>query len=374
MKTCYVYFYDGYISVAPTIIGTAKILSKYFEKVVIFAQKTHFKKYEFKEKNIEVKYIFNSFYWKKSDKPKNFANKVKKMITFTDDDWFLGIDDTSLEPALEITKGKNAMFLSLEIPPNGEKLPQNHIEMFNKMKVILVQNDNRLEILKQAYDAENIKENAQVIYIPNNSIPEKSEKKLVGVVEQFRDLPEGKTICTSIGMVEDSTYSLEIAKAFSQIDNAVLIYHNRSKIHTGKPYIREIINNNRNNLYLSKCVYDFKDIEYAYKGVQIGIACYKAVDENYKLVGNASGKLCFYSMYKIPVLVNRMPGLADLVEKYNCGVVIDDVNNTQEWKSAIDKINADYEGYSARAYELFKQELDFNEKIKPFEEFLEKQQ
>ena len=76
MKTCHIYFYDGWLSVSPTTIGVAKVLGKYFEKVIIYAQNTQFKKYFFKENNIEVQYIYNSFYWKKSDKPRNFFNKV----------------------------------------------------------------------------------------------------------------------------------------------------------------------------------------------------------------------------------------------------------------------------------------------------------
>ena len=80
MSTCHVYFYDGWLSVSPTTIGVAKVLSKHFDKVVIYQQKTHFKKYIFSEKNIEVKNIYNSFYWKKSDKPKNFAKKNKKDV------------------------------------------------------------------------------------------------------------------------------------------------------------------------------------------------------------------------------------------------------------------------------------------------------
>ena len=171
-------------------------------------------------------------------------------------------------------------------------------------------------------------------------------------------------------MVETPVYALEIATSFKDIENAVLIFHDRSKIHTTKPYVKEIIKNNSKNLYLSKQVYDFDDIEYAYKGFDIGIACYRPKDDDFKYIGKASGKLCFYMMYNIPVIVNNLPGLANLIEKYNCGVVIDDVESTAQWQNAINKIMADYEGYKSRVAECYKQEFDFVEKVKPLEDFL----
>jgi len=373
MSTCHVYFYDGWLSVSPTTISISKILGKHFDKVVIYAQNTQFKKYFFDEKNIDVKYIYNSFYWKKEDKPLNFAKKVKKLVKNFDreHDWFVCIDETSLEPVYDIVgDGKNIMYLSLELPDTGKNYTERQCELFSRMKVVMVQDDNRLNTLKEVYKAQDIEQKSKIIYVPNNAIPEKSKKKLTGVVEQFKNLPKDKVICASVGMVEVSVYSYEIAKAFSKIDNAVLIYHNRMKINKKRDYTKQVINANTRNLYLSEMVYDFEDIEYAYKGIEIGIACYNPYNEDLKLIGKASGKLNFYMTYGIPVIVNNLPGLADLIEKYNCGVVIDDVENSDQWQNAINKIMSDYEGYKSRVAECYKQEFDFVEKVKPLEEFL----
>jgi len=373
MSTCHIYFYDGWLSVSPTTISVAKILGKSFEKVIIYAQNTQFKNYKFEEKNIEVRYIYNSFYWKKSDKPLNFAKKVKKIIKNFNkqEDWFLCIDTNSLEPVSEISAGsENIMYLSLELPNTQNTYSQKQCEMFNRMKVVMVQDENRLNTLKQVYNANDIEQKAKIIYVPNNSIPEKSKKNLVGVVEQFKDLPQGKAICASVGMVEEPVYSLEIARAFSALDNAILIYHNRMKINKKREYTKQIINSNTKNLYLSEQVYDFEDIEYAYKGIQIGIACYRPYNDDFKFIGKASGKLNFYMTYNIPVIVNCLPGLADLVEKYNCGIVIDNVEDISEWENAINKIMSDYDGYKLRVAECYKKEFDFEEKIKPLIQFL----
>ena len=258
----------------------------------------------------------------------------------------------------------------MELPNSARQYTEKQCEMFNRMKVVLVQDENRLNTLKQVYKASDIQQKAKIIFVPNNSIPEKSKKKLVGVVEQFKSIPACKAICASVGMIETPVYSLEIAEVFNEIDNAVLIYHNRMRINKKKPYTKQIIAANSKNLYLSNQVYDFEDIEYAYKGIEIGIACYRPSNDDFKFIGKASGKLNFYMTYGIPVIVNRLPGLADIVEQYNCGVVIDNVSDKNEWQNAIDKIMSDYEGYRDRVSICYKKEFDFVEKIKPFEEFL----
>ncbi len=376
MSNCHIYFFDGWLSVSPMTISVAKTMGKLFDKVFIYAQNTQFKKYKFEERNIEAKYIYNSFYWKKSDKPKNFANKVRKLLLKNkfdkEKDWFVCIDSNSLEYVCDISEGcENIIYQSMELPSTEFTYTEKQCAMFNKMKVVLVQDENRLSTLKQVYKAEDIEQKAKIVYVPNNSIPEKSKKKLVGVVEQFKNLPNGKAICASIGMVEEPVYSLEIAKAFNNVDNAVLIYHNRMKINKKREYHKKVINSNVKNLYLSQQVYDFEDIEYAYKGIQIGIACYRPYNDDFKFIGKASGKLNFYITYNIPVIVNRLQGLGDLVEKYNCGVIIDDVENPTEWSNAINKIMADYDGYKSRVAQCYKNEFDFSEKIKPLEQYLE---
>lgn len=39
----YLFFYDGYVSVSPTVISMSYALSDYFDTVIIFAKHTGFK-------------------------------------------------------------------------------------------------------------------------------------------------------------------------------------------------------------------------------------------------------------------------------------------------------------------------------------------
>ena len=61
MKTCYLYFYDGHLSVSPTTISLAQAMGKIFDKVVVFCKNTAFDRYTFKEKNVEAYYMNDHF-------------------------------------------------------------------------------------------------------------------------------------------------------------------------------------------------------------------------------------------------------------------------------------------------------------------------
>lgn len=82
--------------------------------------------------------------------------------------------------------------------------------------------------------------------------------------------------------------------------------------------------------------------------------------------------MTFYLKYKKPVIVNRLDGYSDIVEKYDCGVIINDVNNTEEWQNAVNKINSNYQYYSNNSYKCYMEEFDFMTKIKPFLDFSKK--
>jgi hypothetical protein len=57
--------------------------------------------------------------------------------------------------------------------------------------------------------------------------------------------------------------------------------------------------------------------------------------------------------------------LKKLVDDYRIGVVIDDIENSEEVEKAIDTIIENYDTYSSNARTCFLKEFDFAAKIKP---------
>lgn len=377
MSNCHIYFYDGWMTVSPTTIGFAKAIAKHFENVYIYARKTKFKDYHFEEENIFVQYIKRGFCFTKAAKYKHFENKVKKALKQNnfdkDKDWFVCIDAVSLKPAYNLVRNcDNIMYLTLEIPLESAVFSDEECQMFAKSKIIMCQDEMRMKILEKVYRTKIDRTKQLACDLVNNS-PKTSakHKNLVSAGEQFTNIPEGKAKCACIGMIENVVCSYEIANAFNGVDNGVLIFHDRSKINPKKSYVKKVMKCNTKNTYYSQMTYDFEDIEYAYKGYDIGIACYKADDERFRLIGKSSGKMNYYLMYNIPLIVNKLDGYSDVIEKYNCGVVINDINNSAEWSAAINTIMSDYEGFKARTQECYTKEFDFREQIKVVENYLD---
>ena len=378
MSNCYIYFYDGHLSVSPTTISLAQAMSKVFEEVVVFTKDTCFDRYQFEEKNVISVYMNDLFmFGRKIGRLRFFIGVLKYLLRnkTSKEDMFICIDDRPLLYVDKIRKWLKIpfVFLSLELFVN-KKYSKKQKEAFKNSKAILIQDEQRLKTLLNGYEDVNNSAKQEIFWVPNVSTTnDKKHQNLENVVEQFKNLPANKTICASIGMINDFVYSKEIAEVFGKIDNAILIFHDRGKINTEDSYVKEVIAaNNYHNLYLSGKVYDYADIAYVYEPIGIGIAAYHAPDDKYDFIGHASGKLTFYLKYRKPVIVNRLDGFSDIIEKYDCGVIIDDINNVEEWRNAINKINCNYEYYSNNSHRCFMEEFDFMTKIQPFCDFARK--
>ncbi len=372
MKTVYLFFFDGYISVAPTIIGLAETLSDIYDKVVVFVKDTPYGRYKFNNPKINIVYG-NDFFRKNKNlsKVKNYIFAVLKYFVLhgfpKHKDVFIAIDD-KIMPFVSILSKiffADLFYLSLELSVTNLSLINKFL--FNAVKVILIQDRLRLNALFSLYGIIPKRFKGKIFFIPNSPMISDfkiSEEK--NLIEQFSAFPKDKIICAQIGMLNSNVYSYELANVFNNIDNAVLILHDRLTINFEDSYVRSIMEVNSNNLYFSKKVYAFDDLYLVYNPIDIGIALYRYVDQNFGLIGKASGKMAFYFMYKKPVIVNFLKGYSEIIDKYNCGIVIHDINNPEEWRNAILKIKSNYAYYSQNAYECYLKEFDFRAKSVDF--------
>lgn len=379
-KCVYLFFFDGYVSVAPTIISLAEVLSEKHDKVYIFAKDTGYGRYVFENKKISLIYCDDYNKAKKNlNKVKNYFRSVfeifkdigfpKKgdLVINVDDISFLGVSLFSILFRLKL------VYLSLEIPVKSVSFLKKIFFLF--VISILIQDKTRLDALLDVYTTKFLfdKFKAKTFFIPNSSIvsPCLTSSK-PNLIEQFGINKSDKIICAQIGMIHDYVYSYELANVFNNLNDAILIYHDRHIIDKNEPYIKKLLEANSKNLYLSTLTYDFNELHLAYEPIDIGIALYRFVDNNFGLIGRASGKLSFYLKYHKPVIVNKLDGYSDLIEEYNCGVVINDIENSSEWNAALEKIKNNYKVYSDNAYNCYLNEFDFRTKSKNFIEYISK--
>lgn len=252
----------------------------------------------------------------------------------------------------------------MEIPV--DTIPSWKKFLFQFVRSILIQDELRLSSLLTSYHCSSY--GKKIYYIPNSiGWQFNYESHSMNLLAQFNHIDfTNKIVCAQIGMIYPQVYSDVLAKVFTSIQSAVLIFHDREEINYSNPFIQELLSINNKNLLLSGLVYDIDEIFLAYRPIDIGIACYKYVDDNFGLIGKASGKLSCYLYFKKPVIVNKLKGYSEIIEKYQCGVVITDVNDFHEWQKAIALIMSNYDYYSQNAYRCYLNEFDFNKQSLPF--------
>ncbi len=377
MSTAYIFFFDGYISVAPTIISLSEVLLDVYDNVVVFVKDTPYGRFDFKNEKIKVIYC-NTYVKpnKNMNKSKYFVHGV--ILYFLSNgfprykDLFISVDDTIFPYVVLFSKIFRAklIYLSLELPVNNVSF-LNRL-LFKNLKTILTQDECRLNALFKAYHYKSEKYKGSIFFLPNSSVVEQilPQSNTPDLIQQFSDFPSDKYICSQIGMINENVFSLELVRVFDSLKDSVLVLHDRQKINFENPYVKELRKANSSNLYFSNIVYDFSELSLAYKPIHIGIALYRPADENFGLIGKASGKLSFYLKYKKPVIVNNLEGYSDLISKYNCGVVINNLLDKEEWRAAIHRIMSNYDYYSQNAYDCYLKEFDFHSKAVDFLEYL----
>ena len=399
-KSCSIFFYEGYVGVAPTIINFCKTLNEQEYSVIIYATKNPFPKLEkigdqtqvvYFPKIYDVPIVLKILLILKYKLKLNTVAPVLEFILFIipcliyqikkikligrQKHLNIGIDTNGSIVALAkfyLLKQK-FIYLSLELNhPSGfmgfakiinilEKLA------YRKSEFIIVQDKDRFDTLC----AYNQYQHPNVFYLPNS--PTSSNSLVAGtkVKNYFREifnLSEDKFSCIVLqaGMIQDAVFSKELAQAFVYIQNNwALVFHDREQREVNDPYIKELQAINSKNLFLSLKPLPYEQIERVYESATIGLAFYRNLDNNFSQISMASGKISHYLKYGVPILVNDLTSLSKLINTYQVGIVIKDPLNSLEIEIAIKKILDQYDFYSYNAKICFEEEFDFAKKVKP---------
>ncbi|MDM9379628.1 hypothetical protein QUB80_02785 [Chlorogloeopsis sp. ULAP01] len=402
-KSCCIFFYEGYISVAPTIINLAKSLNQEGYLVVIYAKKTQFP--EFKAPNDQIitlyflkghdifiiSYLYKLFYRIKLGTLvpiiellififQAFSYTIRNyQLISPQNSIYIGVDTNGSIVALlksYIFKQKFA-YLSLEISPLSyfrkfSKLVKIvEFLAYRKAESIIIQDKDRFKSLCSY----NKFQHHKVFYLPNSSSSiDDDVYQCINDVDNsnyFRNkfnLSKDKFPCIVLqaGMINDMVFSKEIAYAFNYIDNgSALVFHERERRDIREPYIKYLKETNSKNLFLSLDPLPFEEIYKVFTSATIGLAFYREVDDNFSQIAKASGKLSFYLRYGRPVIVNSLKSLSELVQKYKIGVVIQNPSEPAEIASAIKQILDNYDFYCKNARICFAEEFDFANQVKP---------
>ncbi len=412
-KRAAIFFWDGWISVSPSITNTMMMLSKNgyeidcitryplhdFPEDVIFPEGVHI--YRQGQLNIPVtKKIAETISTEEPASKISISGRIKKRLGInnlrTDAirnkrlmsefleyvrfgkkitsghnyDFVIGVDTYGLAAAgraMQKTKFP-LIYFSLEISfindlkYLAERILKKIEKYFHrKADLTIIQDMYRLEAL---YHENSVSlEAVKYLIVPNAPVG-KFQKINSTYFRDIFDLQENDVIILHAGGLSTGYMNNEIAaSAATWPENYKLVFHFSEFLPDDFPELIKLKTLSNHKALISPKPVAFDKLAEISSSAQIGIVFYnKDRGLNHSLIVGASGKLANYLRCGLPVIALNLPGFKELFDKYGCGVVVD---SAEENAKAIETIMSDYKRYSenaARCYdEVYEFESHFNQ-------------
>jgi glycosyltransferase involved in cell wall biosynthesis len=182
-------------------------------------------------------------------------------------------------------------------------------------------------------------------------------------------IPRDKKILLQLGMIASPRMSVEIAKsAQNWPDDWVLVMH--GTFYEGTEHqIRNL--DKRGNIFLSEKKVPFEDIPKVVASAHIGLVFYKnLINHNYYnnyYIGSSSGQLAHHLQCGIPIIALNIPSLKRVVDEFQCGLAVDDVDSIAESAKIIFN---NYEFFRENAFKCFEERYRFEKYFKNINKFI----
>jgi len=216
----------------------------------------------------------------------------------------------------------------------------------------IIQDENRWKTLKRI---NRINHKAEVLFVPNAPLKDNNGfSENINYLNNKYGISKSKKVVLYAGSLGEW---VGIDRILNNMDNwpddVVFVVHGR-----GNPLFIEHLKNNiiskhSNNVILSLDQLREDEYNLLVRSSHIGISWYyDKEDPNVYTIGAASGKLFYYLKHCLPTIINRWPGLVEIVDGWRCGICVD---SEYDIGSAIKKILLNYRFYSDNAKKCFEQ-------------------
>jgi glycosyltransferase involved in cell wall biosynthesis len=251
------------------------------------------------------------------------------------------------------------LYLSHELLDEAlRKLKQREIELSSKVEFIIIQDEERAELLS----IENNIPLSRFVLVPNAPLGPAQRRDSYYWHQRFGLQPHQKVVlhAGSLGTWTRITDIVDSVKTWPE--NWVLIVHTRFDAQHS-----DIVEDLQKRADPRRVFFSLKPVtrrEYdiLVDSAHIGIAFYQLADgigfgqQNNQAVGLSSGKIAYYLRSGLPVIVNKNATISKILEREGCGIAVED---GADIGAAIAQIAQDYEKYSEQACRFFDAHLDF---------------
>jgi len=395
-KRVALYFFEGHVSVSPTIQSVCSFLVERGYAVDLFTRMPQ-RSFAPEEKmagvevfpyvhrrSIVVSFLYRlmQFFrmkkWRRFDvlyEMWRFSQYARSVSRKKDYAARIGVDPVGLFAASFSTpKGLDYLYLSLEI----EKVDaSDNVSRLVKAAEIVCQQDAAVTLVQDTFRRELlVRENHlegqdhTFALLPNSPRGIGDAGRLHWFDEKFGFSPTTK-IALSAGMISELVLSRELAAQISKTDAYVAVFHERAfrRIEDDE-YLRVVDVAGAGKVFLSLEPVKYSQIDLVYRSADIGLVFYDGtVADNVAYILGASGKLSQFLKYGRPIIANDLPGFRELVEEYGCGVVIEKMDDLN---AAVKTIFADYAKFSENAAHCYRDVYEFDKQFEPiFERYID---
>lgn len=243
----------------------------------------------------------------------------------------------------------------------AEKISKKLERYYHKRsKLTIIQDEFRLNALFEENKV--IKTKSNYVIVPNSSIGFHVDLKSSYFRELF-NFKSSDVIILHAGGLSTGYMNKEIAEASAVWkEEHKLVFHFASELSINSPSINELAILSQGKAYYSLKPVPLDKLELITASAQIGVVFYnKERGLNHSLIVGASGKLANYLKCGLPVIALDLPGFKELFDIYGCGVV---VKNASEIEPAIEIILSNYNLFSENASRCFNERYEFESHFK----------
>lgn len=205
--------------------------------------------------------------------------------------------------------------------------------------------------------------NAQIMIVPNGPRGPCHTARS-DFLHRRLDISPNRKIILHIGMIDDACLSMEIAaQAAHWPEDWVLVCHSSSRRNATEDFLCEMRRVSRGRLVLSLEPVSYDELDQVVSSALIGLVFYqRAMGPNFVQIAGASGKLGHYLRCGLPVVTIDFKGLVDLVNRFQCGICVSSPGSIEP---AITRIMACYEDYRAQAFRAYEECFEFQRHFQP---------
>lgn len=210
----------------------------------------------------------------------------------------------------------------------------------------IIQDDARAGLL----GGDNAVPRDRFLLVPNSPLGEYGGGGGDGITERL-GLAPGTKVVLYAGTVADENMVLEIIESIpGWPEGTVFVIH--GDVETAyRPLLEEAAGRLGNRVRFSSPDIQPDDLDDFFAGAAAGIAFYRPINDNFRCVGQAAGKIFNFMKVGVPVICNDLPGMKELVEESGAGRTVPEAALIGE---ALGGILSDTEGYRKRCRSAFR--------------------